>query len=126
MNLLIYEKDVICEFIIKFLSKAHLMIFYRGNVSETYYVVYNIQYKCLAIYPNTTHIVNTRSFPMSDTPSRRSFLTAGMALGATSIATGLSAETAPPADDRKLKIGVIGLGSMSFMPWSWSDIIEGT
>ncbi len=63
---------------------------------------------------------------MSDTSSRRSFLSTGMALGATSIASALSAEAAPPPYDRKLKIGVIGLGSQSFMPWSWSDIIEAT
>ena len=63
---------------------------------------------------------------MSDSSSRRSFLASGMALGATSIATGLSAEAAPQPSDRKLKIGVIGVGPQSFMPYSWSDIIEAT
>lgn len=63
---------------------------------------------------------------MSDTSSRRSFLASGMALGAASLATAMSAVAATPPFDRKLKIGVIGLGPLSFMPWSWSDIIEGT
>jgi hypothetical protein len=63
---------------------------------------------------------------MSDTASRRSFLASGMALGSATLASGLSAEAAPSPDDRKLKIGVIGVGPQSFMPWSWSDIIEGT
>lgn len=62
---------------------------------------------------------------MPDYSSRRSFLSAGLALGAASIAPGNEAEAAPPYD-QKLKIGVIGLGMQTFMTWSWSDIIEGT
>jgi predicted dehydrogenase len=60
---------------------------------------------------------------MSD---RRSFLTAGAALGAASLFHDSPADAAPPPFDRKLKIGVIGLGGQTFMTWSWSDIIEGT
>lgn len=62
---------------------------------------------------------------MSESTSRRSFITKGAAVGAASVLAGKKAEAAPK-NDRKLKIGVIGVGRMSFMPWSWSDIIEGT
>ena len=59
---------------------------------------------------------------MFDNKSRRSFLTGGAAAGAASISSGAKAEAAQKAD-RKLNIGVVGLGFVSF---SWSDIMEGT
>jgi predicted dehydrogenase len=71
---------------------------------------------------------------MSDS-SRRSFFskTALAAGAAAAIASGADAakkkkEPEKPVSkyDRKLKIGVIGLGDGSFMTWSWSDIIEAT
>ena len=62
---------------------------------------------------------------MSESTSRRSFITKGAAAGAASVIAGTKAE-AQPSPDRKLRIGVIGVGRWSFMTWSWSDIIEGT
>lgn len=61
---------------------------------------------------------------MSESFSRRSFLAQGAAAGAASLMGAASAQ-AQTAPDRKLKIGVIGVGEWSFMTWSWSDIIEG-
>ena len=61
---------------------------------------------------------------MSESTSRRSFITKGAAVGAASMLAGKKAEAAPE-ENRKLKIGVIGVDPMSFMTWSWSDIIEG-
>ena len=66
---------------------------------------------------------------MPDNTSRRSFLSSGAALGAASMFTGTpsaSAAVEPPPFDRRLRIGVIGVGAMSFMTWSWSDIIGAT
>ena len=60
---------------------------------------------------------------MSQSTSRRSFMTRGIAAGAASVVGTANAEAQPPPD-RKLRIGVIGVGSWSFMTWSWSDIIE--
>ncbi|MFC1541526.1 Gfo/Idh/MocA family oxidoreductase [Candidatus Latescibacterota bacterium] len=62
---------------------------------------------------------------MPESTSRRSFITKGAAVGAASVLAGSNAEAAP-SYDRKLRIGVIGVGRMSFMTWSWSDIIEST
>jgi predicted dehydrogenase len=65
---------------------------------------------------------------MSESTSRRSFIAKGAAAGAAgaaSVIAGTNAEAAP-STDRKLKIGVIGVGRWSFMTWSWSDIIEST
>ena len=60
---------------------------------------------------------------MSESTSRRSFFTKGVAAGAAAVMAGSQAEAAPKKN-RKLKIGVIGLGHYSFMTWSWADIIE--
>lgn len=57
--------------------------------------------------------------------SRRSFMKQGVAAG-TAAALGSGAVAAQQPGDRKLRIGVIGVGKWSFMTWSWSDIIEGT
>ena len=62
---------------------------------------------------------------MSASTSRRSFITKGAAVGAASVLAGTKTQ-AQPSPDRKLRIGVIGVGRWSFMTWSWSDIIEGT
>jgi len=67
---------------------------------------------------------------MPELKSRRSFLGKSAAAGAASLLAGGAAHAADKGGeknpDRKLKIGVIGLGPYSFMLWSWSDIIEGT
>ncbi len=62
---------------------------------------------------------------MSESTSRRSFITKGAAVGAASLFAGKKAEAAPDMS-RKLKIGVIGVDSTSFMTYCWADIIEGT
>ncbi|MFC1485774.1 Gfo/Idh/MocA family protein [Candidatus Latescibacterota bacterium] len=62
---------------------------------------------------------------MSEPTSRRSFITRSAAVGAASV-FGAANVGAQPSPDRKLRIGVIGVGNWSFMTWCWSDIIEGT
>lgn len=69
---------------------------------------------------------------MSDSSRRSFFSKTALATGAAvAIASGADAakkkqEPEKPVSkyDRKLKIGVIGLGAGSFMTYSWSDIIE--
>ncbi|MFC1538155.1 Gfo/Idh/MocA family protein [Candidatus Latescibacterota bacterium] len=58
---------------------------------------------------------------MPEYKTRRVFL-AGGAAGAASLVSETHSEAAP-SPDRKLRIGVVGLGFVSF---SWSDIMEGT
>lgn len=62
---------------------------------------------------------------MSESFSRRSFLAQGAVAGAATVLGAATAE-AQQSPDRKLRIGVIGVGAMSFMTYCWSDIIEGT
>ena len=60
---------------------------------------------------------------MSELTSRRSFIAGGVAAGAASVLSTADAQT-QSSPDRKLRIGVIGVGKWSFMTYCWSDIIE--
>ena len=71
------------------------------------------------------HFISIKEAELSEPTSRRSFITRSAAAGAASLFAAASTG-AQPSPNRKLKIGVIGVGNWSFMTWCWSDIIEGT
>ncbi len=62
---------------------------------------------------------------MAHFKSRQTFLSGGAVAGTSSFIAGTKANATPETPDysRKLRIGVVGLGFVSF---SWSDIMEGT
>ena len=78
------------------------------------------------IRPNTVNLNRHQGDTMQNTNGRRSFMKSAMFTGAAALSGTSANAIQSPDPDKRLKIGVIGIGDYSFMTYCWSDIIEGT